>query len=75
MLNGYRFREGDLLHVRLGTDYAATDRYAVVSFLDRPSDALTLVDCTGQELRGELVSARLMTDEERAEWEAYGVAS
>lgn len=69
MLRNYR--EGDLLHVRLGTDFGATDRYAECRYLDGHSDCLTLIDCTGRELTGNVVSARLMTDEERAEWSRY----
>lgn len=65
------FSEGDLLHVRLGTDFGATDRYAECRYLDGHSDSLTLVDCTGRELTGNVVSARLMTDEERGEWSRY----
>jgi hypothetical protein len=68
----HAFREGDLLHVRLGTDFGATDRYAECRYLDGHSDALTLVDCTGRALTGNVVSARLMTPDEVEQWFAFG---
>ena len=70
-LQGFRFSAGDLVVVNLGTDLAATTRYAIVEELDGHSDALTIVDVTGRELNGSIVSARLMTDDEVAEWNNY----
>ncbi len=70
MIQSYRYRPGDLLAVRIGTDYAASDRYAEVA--QDGGESLTLQDVTGRELTGSIVSARLMTDEERVEWENYG---
>jgi hypothetical protein len=68
----HAFRDGDLVHVRLGTDFGATDRYAECRYADGHSDLLALIDVTGRELTGNVVSARLMTPDEVAEWFAFG---
>lgn len=71
-LQGYHYRESDLVVVNLSIGYGATTRYARVEYASQYGDALTLVDVTGKELVGEIVSMRSMTPLEEREWFAFG---
>jgi hypothetical protein len=67
----HAFPEGSLVVVNLSLDHGVTTRMAEVVPLDSHSDAMTLQDVTGKELRGEIVSVRSMMPEEIEQWEMY----
>jgi hypothetical protein len=58
------YRPGSLVVANIGTDYAATTRYAMVEQGSQHDESLCLVDCNGRELTGEIVSLRSMTEAE-----------
>lgn len=65
------YHPGDLVVCNIGTDYAATTRYAMVEQASQHDESLCLVDCDGREILGNVVSVRLMSDSEVEEWSRY----
>lgn len=70
-LSGFSYPAGTLLSVNLSLGHGATTRLCRVEWLSQHGDALTLVDVTGAELTGEIVSLRAMTPAEQADWFAF----
>jgi hypothetical protein len=63
---------GLLIAAKFSLSHGVTDRIVEVTYLDSHSDALAYLGVDGKEVPGSLVSWRHVTDEEQAEWDAYG---
>ena len=68
----YSYAAGDIIAAKFGTPFGATDRVVSVDYFDGKSDALCFVGVDGKLVIGELISWRPATDQELADWDAFG---
>lgn len=68
----YSYAAGDIIAAKFGTPFGATDRVVSVDYFDGTSDVLCFVGVDGKLVTEELISWGPATDEQLAEWDAYG---